>query len=168
MKTKNLFKHVMTNVALTVATSVLFSGGVFAGNSAVINQGGGGTASIKQSGKNNRATIVQSKRPAISKKVRKSLRKGNRAAIEQSGDHNVARQTQSGEDNIGLVDQQGDSNTVTQEQTGDYNLAAAVQEGDDNTVTHSQTGDGHMQTIIEVGDGKTVTVSQSGPETNKK
>lgn len=168
MKTQKLFKQIMTNLALTATTVFMFNGGVFAGNTAVIHQSGGGAASVKQSGKHNSATIVQGKSPVISKKVRNHLRRGNRAIIQQEGENNVARQTQTGEDNVGLVSQKGDHNTVTQEQTGKRNLAAAVQEGDDNTVTHSQSGDGHMHTIIEVGDGKTVTVSQSGPQTNSK
>lgn len=151
-------------VVMMAATSLLLNSSVFAGNTAVIKQSNGGMASVKQSGKNNSATIVQGKSPAISKKVSQHLRKGNRAVIQQEGDHNTARQTQTGEDNIALVGQKGDHNTVTQEQTGKRNLAAAVQEGDDNTITHSQTGSGHMHTIIEVGDDKTVTVSQSGPE----
>ena len=161
MKTFKNFKKLMTNGVLAAATSLLFNGGVFAENSAVINQSGGGSALIKQSGAGNNASIVQGKSPVLSKKVRNHLRQGNRAVIQQEGENNVARQTQTGEDNVGLVSQKGDHNKVTQEQDGKRNLAAAVQEGDDNTIVHSQTGDGHMQTIIEVGDNKTITVSQS-------
>lgn len=159
---KKSYKFWMTQIVLTVATSIVCNAGVFAGNTAVINQSGGGSASIKQSGHSNSAKIVQGKRAALSKKIREQMRRGNRAVIQQEGDHNVASQTQTGEDNIGLVSQKGDRNTVTQQQEGKNNLAAAVQDGDDNTVTHSQTGAGNMHTVIEVGDGKSVTVSQSG------
>jgi minor curlin subunit len=152
------------HIVLTVAGTLLFNGGAFAGNTAVVNQSGGGSATVFQSGKSNTARIVQRGQPAVSKKAENRKQKGNQSLISQSGDHNVAHQTQIGEDNIGLVDQKGESNTVTQEQAGKHNLAAAVQEGIDNKILHSQDGAGHMHTIMEIGEDRSVVVSQSGSD----
>lgn len=72
------------HIALTAAGIVLFGGGAFAGNTAVIKQSGGGTATVIQSGKGNTAHIVQEdssfkSKKAGTRKQRENRHKGNRA-----------------------------------------------------------------------------------------
>jgi curlin associated repeat protein len=150
-------------LTLLITAGAWVPGFAQAGNSAFIKQTGeAGLAEIVQGGKNNRAIIIQGDTGPVTRKARSGNRGSSRAVIRQEGDHNVARQTQSGSDNVALVGQQGIENKAVQTQTGKSNWAGAVQDGNRNEVFHSQTGGGHMHTIVERGNGKKVTVSQSG------
>lgn len=145
-----------------VAALIAIQGSAAAGNKAIILQTGDGSAVIKQSGKNNTATVIQ-RIPNVPESRRNQPERGEtRALIVQFGDANQAFQEQESAGNTAVVDQTGVLNSVTQKQAGDRNLAVAVQKGGDNIIHHTQKGAGQMHSVLQVGEGKTVAISQSG------
>lgn len=92
---------------------------------------------------------------------------GNVADVEQTGSTNTSGQTQTGNRLNATVDQLGNDNQANQAQTGNQNTATIDQDGDDNTATQSQANTQNTATAFQTGTLNTSSQTQIANNPNQ-
>jgi len=83
--------------------------------------------------------------------VARSLRKKNRAVVDQQGSNNAAAISQRGQDNVAGIFQRGRGNSGTISQDGNGNAFALFQFGKKGNTNVSQNGNGNVGVRFEGG-----------------